>query len=86
MNHNNLIITKMEDLEGKIRRVLLKEHMNEEDIQFILDLIYTSDRDENLKIMNNDAFRKLEERGLNEIFENVCEKLHINWHHDNDVE
>ena len=58
---------------------------NQDEIDFILNLIKESDRDANLFYMENDAFRKLKEQGLDDIFEEVCRELGITWQHNNDT-
>ena len=58
---------------------------NQDEIDFILNLIKESDRDANLFYMENDAFRKLKEQGLDDIFEKVCSELGITWQHNNDT-
>lgn len=58
---------------------------NQDEIDFILNLIKESDRDANLFYMENDAFRKLKEQGLDDVFEEVCSELGITWQHNNDT-
>lgn len=58
---------------------------NQDEIDFILNLIKESDRDANLFYMENDAFRKLKEQGLDDVFEEVCSELGIAWQHNNDT-
>ena len=61
--------------ENKFRNQLGKQGVNSSDVEFIMSLIRCSDLDENLKIMENDAYSKLEERNLKDQFEKACESV-----------
>lgn len=72
--------------EYKLRNQLGKHGVNSPDVEFIMSLIRCSDLDENLKIMENDVYSKLEERNLKDQFEKACESLNINFSHNNEKE
>ena len=72
--------------ENKFRNQLGKQGVNSSDVEFIMSLIRCSDLDENLKIMENDVYSKLEERNLKEQFEKACESLNIQFTHNNEEE
>lgn len=60
--------------------------VSEKDILFISSLIHSSDQDENLKIMNNDVYQRLEKKELLEVFEKACKELKIEFTHNNEPE
>ena len=72
--------------ENKLRNQLVKQGVNPPDIEFIMSLIRCSNLDENLKIMENDVYSKLEERNLKDQFEKACESLNIHFTHNNEKE
>ena len=72
--------------ENKLRNQLDKQGVNSSDVEFIMSLIRCSDLDENLKIMENDVYSKLEERNLKNQFEEACESLNIYFTHNHEEE
>ena len=70
--------------EDKLRAELDNENLSTDNIEFILSLISEDKNDSNLKIMNNDVFRKLEKKGLYEAFNNACSRMKIQWTHSNE--
>lgn len=74
----------MGNLKSQYESELRAKGVSNEDIQFILNLITEWDEDENLCRMDNDYWKKLEERGLLEIFEEISEEQGIKWTHSND--
>lgn len=72
--------------ENKLRNQLDKQGVNSLDIEFIMNLIRCGDLDENLKIMENDVYSKLEEKNLKDQFEKACESLNIHFTHNNEEE
>ena len=74
----------MGNLKSQYESELRAKGVSNEDIQFILNLITEWDEDENLCRMDNDYWKKLEERGLLEIFEEISEVQGIKWTHSND--
>ena len=72
--------------ENKLRNQLDKQGVNSSDVEFIMSLIRCGDLDENLKIMENDVYSKLEKRHLKNQFEKACESLNIYFTHSNEEE
>ncbi|MBR5314912.1 MAG: hypothetical protein IKU45_05835 [Clostridia bacterium] len=72
--------------ENKLRNQLSKQGVNTLDVEFVMSLIRCGDLDENLKIMENDVYSKLEERNLKDQFEKACESLNIHFTHFNEKE
>lgn len=70
----------------ELLRQELSNSLSENDVEFILSLIRSDNHDENLFVMDNDAYRQMRERGTNleETFCDVCERLGIKWTHNND--
>lgn len=58
--------------------------MPKEDVEFIMNVIKEHKDDSCLLYMENDAYRKMQERGIEEQFNDVCNKLKIKWAHCND--
>ena len=75
---------KVDSLKGLFERELRLKNVLEENIKYILDLITEMDSDSNLNRMDNDAFDKLEERGLKDVFDEICDKYGIKWNHSNE--
>lgn len=69
----------------ELRQELTKT-LSDSDVVFILSLIRSDSRDENLFVMDNDAYMQMRERGSNleKTFCDVCERLGITWNHNND--
>ena len=74
----------MGNLKSKYEGKLRAKGISNEDIQFILNLITEWDEDEYMCRMDNDYWKRLEERRLLEVFEEVSEELSIKWTHSND--
>ena len=55
-----------------------------EEVNFARDLIEGHRLDSNLKIMQNNVYKLLEERGILEEFKTVCEELNIQRTHSNE--
>lgn len=72
--------------ELKLRNQLSSQGVIPADIEFIMSLIRCGDLDENLKIMENDAYIKLEERNLKDQFEKACNVLGFIFTHNNEEE
>ena len=70
--------------ESELRNKLLSKNVKADDINFIMSLIRSSELDENLKIMDNDVYIRLEKRGLCKVFEDSCEELGFKFTHNND--
>ncbi len=70
--------------ENKFRIELKKENLSDDNIEFIMSLISEDKSDENLKIMNNDVFRKLREAGLEDAFNRCCNRIGVHWNHSNE--
>ncbi len=66
-------------------KALDKKGVNQSDIQFVLSLIKESSLDEIFVIMENDYWKKLSERGLLSVFEDINKEHGINWEHHNDA-
>lgn len=68
-----------------LRRELSKT-LSDNDVAFVLDLIRPNEYDENLFVMDNDAYKQMRERGtyLEKTFCDVCKGLGIEWTHNND--
>ena len=60
--------------ESMLNSKLASLGVSEKDILFISSLIHSSDQDENLKIMNNDVYQRLEKKELQEVFEKACKE------------
>lgn len=56
------------------------------DIQFVLGLIRESRLDENLSIMDNECWERLEERNLLDVFKEINKVNGIVWSHSNEPE
>lgn len=50
--------------ESMLNSKLASLGVSEKDILFISSLIHSSDQDENLKIMNNDVYQRLEKKNF----------------------
>lgn len=72
--------------ELKLRNQLSSQGVIPADVEFIMSLIRCSDLDENLKIMDNDVYIKLEERNLKDQFEKACDVLGFHFTHNNESE
>ena len=72
--------------ELKLRNQLSSQGVTTADVEFIMSLIRCGDLDENLKIMENDAYIKLEERNLKDQFEKACNVLGFIFTHNNEEE
>lgn len=57
--------------------------MPKEDAEFIMDIIKEHKDDSYLLYMENDAYKRMEERGIEKQFNDVCNKLKIQWTHYN---
>lgn len=64
-------------------RELRIHNRNEDEIEFVKSLIHEGCEDSSLYIMNNDAWRTLQERSLLDVFEKISHDNNIQWHHDN---
>ena len=65
---------------------LAKQGVTQFDIDLILGLIKESTLDENQNRMNNDYWKKLQEKGLLDVFEKVSRENNIVWNHFNEEE
>jgi hypothetical protein len=72
--------------ELKLRNQLSSQGVTTADVEFIMSLIRCGDLDENLKIMENDAYIRLEERNLKDQFEKACNVLGFIFTHNNEEE
>lgn len=72
--------------ESKFRNQLSNQGVIPADVEFIMSLIRCSDLDENMKIMENDVYTKLEEKNLRVQFEKACEILECHFTHNNECE
>ena len=72
--------------ELKLRNRLSSQGVTTADVEFIMSLIRCGDLDENLKIMENDAYIRLEERNLKDQFEKACNVLGFIFTHNNEEE
>jgi hypothetical protein len=72
--------------ESKFRNQLSRQGVIPADVEFIMSLIRCGDLDENLKIMENDAYNKLAERNLKDQFEKACNVLGFIFTHNNEEE
>ena len=71
-------------LKELYERELYVRDVSQTNIDFILSLIRESPSDENLSIMNNDYWEKLQERDLLDVFEEINKAKGIVWSHSND--
>lgn len=72
--------------ELKLRNQLSSQGVIPADVELIMSLIRCGDLDENLKIMDNDFYIKLEERNLKDQFEKACDVLGFYFTHNNESE
>lgn len=72
--------------ESKIRTKLASKNVSSADIEFIMSQIKCSDVDENAKIMDNNVYIILEQRGLRQVFEESCQELGFVFSHHNESE
>ncbi len=70
--------------ENDFRIELRKECLSNENIDFIMNLISEDKADANLKRMNNNAFLELRNKGLEDTFNKVCERMGVKWTHSNE--
>ncbi|MBQ9077313.1 MAG: hypothetical protein IJY31_05660 [Muribaculaceae bacterium] len=77
-------MTKEGEFYSQLKDKLQSKGVTSEDIVFILNLIKDDSKDENLKVMNNDAFSKLQSKNLALQFEESCQELNIKWYHSNE--
>lgn len=70
--------------ENRFRIELKKENLSGDNIEFIMSLISEDKDDSNLKRINNDAFLKLKNAGLEEAFNRSCDRMGIKWCHSNE--
>ena len=75
---------KFASLKELYQRELTKKGVSESDIEFVLGLIEESKKDENLNRMENDCWKKMQERGLVETFEEISMAHSIKWEHSNE--
>lgn len=74
------------EFESKLRTQLAIQKVKSEDIEFIMSQIHCSEIDGNLKIMNNDVYELLSQRGLKDHFIKACYTLGIKFTHSNEPE
>ena len=67
-------------------RELSVRSVSPENIRFVLSLIQESPLDENLSIMDNDYWKRLKERDLLDVFEEISKANGIVWSHSNEPE
>ena len=79
MNMNN-------SFELKLRNQLSSQGVIPSDIEFLMSLIRCGNLDENLKIMENDVYDKLEEKNLRIQFEKACDVLGFHFTNSNECE
>lgn len=77
---------KCPSLKELYSRELAKKNVNQCDIDFILNLISESILDEKMNRMENDYWKKLQEKGLLDVFEEVTKENNIVWNHSNEEE
>ena len=65
---------------------LAKKNVKQCDMDFILNLISESSLDEDMNRMDNDYWKKLQEKGLLDVFEEVNKENNIVWNHSNEEE
>lgn len=70
--------------ENRFRIELKKENLSGDNIEFIMSLISEDKDDSNLKRINNDAFLKLKNAGLEEAVNRSCDRMEIKWYHSNE--
>ena len=63
----------------------LSKVMSDEDVQFVESLIHSCRRDENLLYLNDDAFNRLQERNLQDAFNEVSNRMGIKWWHSTEA-
>lgn len=80
--NNQRYITLKELYEKELR----KRGVSNDDIQFVLSLIRESRLDEDQSIMDNDYWKRLQERNLLDVFEEINKKHNIEWLHLNEPE
>lgn len=73
-------------LKDLYERELYAKGVLQNDIQFVLSLIHESDIDENLSIMDNDYWERLQEKKLLDVFEEINKANGIVWSHSNEKE
>lgn len=75
---------KYASLKELYEHELLAKNVSQSDILFVLSLITESNIDEGLCRMENDYWKKLQERELLDIFEEINRANNILWNHMND--
>lgn len=72
--------------ELKLRNQLSSQGVIPADVEYIMSLIRCGDLDENLKVMENDVYDKLEEKNLRIQFKKACDVLGVHFTHSNERE
>lgn len=73
-------------LKELYERELSVRSVSPENIRFVLSLIRESPLDENQSIMDNDYWKRLKERDLLNVFEEISKAKGIVWSHSNEPE
>jgi len=72
--------------ESRLRTKLASKRVSAADVEFIMCQIRCSDIDENAKIMDNNVYFLLEQRGLRQVFEESCQELGFEFSHYSEPE
>lgn len=83
---NKTINYRYSTLKELYERELYVRGVSRTDIQFVLSLIRESELDENLSIMDNDYWEKLQEKKLLDVFDEINKVNGIEWSHSNEPE
>lgn len=73
-----------EGLRSLYQRELEKKGISDTDTQFVLSLIKETNIDPNMYVMENSSYRKLVEKKLWDVFQEINEKYSIQWNHSNE--
>lgn len=73
-----------EGLRSLYQRELEKKGISDTDTQFVLSLIKETNIDPNMYVMENSSYRKLVEKKVWDVFQEINEKYSIQWNHSNE--
>ena len=76
----------MKSFECELRTKLSEKNISSSDIEFIMAQIKCGELDDNLKIMDNEVYNRLNEKGLENIFREACQELGFVFYHSNELE
>ena len=62
----------------------LERRLNAEKMTLVRELLHESRREEYFVTMDNNAFSIMEQQGILDAFNEVCNNLGINWGHTNE--